>query len=154
MAAAYIITHWLLEFGLSLHLGVRGVQAANSSQMTRIPVIDDWIFFPQKRHLKCKKKKKTSPPTKLSQTFQLYNPAERTRHFLSFPLNAAPVPHVPLPDFIASWVPSALLPQASFTQGRYRDVIKKTNHLGSSPGNDHPPTPSFFWLQLLCKQGT
>lgn len=61
MAAAYIITHWLLEFGLSLHLGVRGVQAANSSQMTRIPVIDDWIFFPQKRHLKCKKKKTNIP---------------------------------------------------------------------------------------------
>lgn len=69
MAAAYIITHRLLEFGLPLHVGVRGVQAAEPSQITPIPLINARVFFffptqkllksskiQQKRHLKRKNK--------------------------------------------------------------------------------------------------
>lgn len=103
--------------------GWEDVQAANCSQMTLIP--SDWcldfFFFhteafqtalqsKQKRQLKCKKQTKKNPsPTKLSQTFHFYNPAERTHHFLSFPLNAPRVPHAPLPDFIGNYVPQPYL---------------------------------------------
>lgn len=54
-------------------------------------------------------------------------------------------------DFTLFFWPLALPPRASFTQGRYRDVIKRTNHLGSSPEDNHPPTPSFLWLHLQRK---
>lgn len=155
---------WLLPTSSPTDFWSLGFLCISEWERSSVQTPNRWVWFLWVVHalffLKCRtsqqtslqsyrKVKKKAPPQKCHHGFSSF--IIHLKRMIIF--CRACVPHTHFSsfhweDFTSVFWPSALPPRASFTQGRYRDVIKRTNHLGSSPEDNHPPTPSFLWLHL------